>query len=333
MLVDDIKISVAAGKGGDGVVAFNKNMKELGPTGGTGGNGGNVLMEGVSDIGALQKFRYKKDFKIKNAENGQSKNRDGAVGEDLILTVPVGTVIHNLTNGSSVEVNKIGEVVTIAKGGRGGKGNFHFRSSTNTTPMEFEPGKDGEAFDLRLELKLIADVGLVGLPNIGKSSFLNQITNAKSKVANYSFTTLEPSLGAYYELIIADIPGLIAGASEGKGLGIKFLRHIERTKVLFHFISADSKNPLEDYKTVRNELENHSKSFLEKPEYIIISRKDNVSEERLKEVRNELIEGVSGKNIEERIFAISILEDESLVPVKKLLNKLIEEKQKLEEAK
>lgn len=331
MLIDDIKIYVVAGGGGDGIVAFNKNMKELGPTGGSGGKGGDVILEGVSDIGALQKFRNKREFFLKKAEDGKIQNRDGADGEDLILTVPAGTVAYNLENGSVAEINKIGEKVVVAKGGRGGRGNFHFRSSTKTTPTDFECGKEGESFNLRLELKLIADVGFVGLPNVGKSSLLNELTNAKSKVANYPFTTLEPSLGVYYDLILADIPGLISGASEGKGLGIKFLRHIERTKVLFHFLSADSKSIIEDYKTVREELEKHSKTFLEKPEYLVVSKKDNITKEKLEEILVEIKEKLQKK--EEDVFAISILEEESLTDLKKLLNKLIDDKKKTEEEK
>ncbi len=320
MLVDDITIHITAGKGGDGVVAFNKNMMELGPTGGSGGKGGNVCAEGISDIGALKKFRFQKKFKAADGKNGLSQIRDGADGDDLILTVPVGTVIHNLEKGSVSEVEKIGKRVLLAKGGEGGRGNFRFRSSRNTSPEEFEHGKEGDSFEIRLELKLIADVGFVGLPNVGKSSLLNEITRAKSKVANYPFTTLEPNLGAYYELIIADIPGLIKGASLGKGLGIKFLRHIERTRVLFHFISSDSENPLEDYGAVRRELGKYNKLLLEKPEYIVLSKRDNVLQEKILQLEKEF----KGRGRE--VFSVSILEEDSLKPLKEALNKMISEK-------
>ncbi len=323
MLIDDVNVNISAGKGGSGVVAFNKNKMELGPTGGNGGSGGSVYLEGVSDIGALKKFRFQKSFKAEDGKDGRSQICDGSNGEDLILKVPVGTVIYKEDEYFG-EIKKINEKVLIAKGGKGGKGNFQFRSSKNTSPKKFEEGKSGESFSFRLELKLIADVGFIGLPNVGKSSFLNEITNAKSKVANYPFTTLEPSLGVYYDLILADIPGLIGGASSGKGLGIKFLRHIERTSVLFHFLSADSKDPVRDYEIVRKELQIHNKELLDKLEYIIISRVDNVTEERANEVKKEIID--FHKIEKEKIFTISILDENSLRPIKKLLENLIKEK-------
>ena len=254
MLIDDVTIKIKAGDGGSGSVAFNKTKMSLGPTGADGGNGGNVYLESESNLGALIQFRYKKELTAQNGERGKTQLNDGADGQDLVLKVPVGTVVHNLTTGQDMEIVSIGQRLLIAKGGRGGRGNYKFRSSTNTSPEEFEKGALGEEFELRLELKLIADVGFIGLPNVGKSSLLNELTNAKSKVANYPFTTLDPNLGAYYELILADIPGLLEGASQGRGLGIKFLRHIERTKTLFHFISAESTNPVSDYKIIRQEL-------------------------------------------------------------------------------
>ncbi len=320
MLIDDVEIYIVAGKGGDGTAFFNKNLKELGPTGGSGGNGGSVYIEGVSDIGALRGFRFKKEFRAENGKDGRSQFRDGKDGEDLILKVPVGCVVYKGEE-FVTEITKIGEKCVIAKGGRGGRGNFHFRSATNTSPKEFETGKEGESFNFRFELKLIADIGFVGLPNVGKSSLLNELTNAKTKVANYAFTTLEPNLGVYYDLIIADIPGLIEGASSGKGLGVKFLKHIERTKILFHFISADSLTPVGDYNVVRGELKRHNQSLIEKPEYIIISKKDNVSEEKLLEVKNKF-----NKNV----FAVSILDEKSIASMKKLLSSLLEEKKAVE---
>jgi len=320
MLIDDIKVYISAGKGGDGIVFFNKNLKELGPTGGSGGSGGSVYVEGVSDIGSLRKFRFKKEFKAENGKDGRSQFRDGQDGEDLFLKIPVGSVVYK--EGEIIsEITKIGEKCIVAKGGKGGRGNFHFRSSTNTTPKEFELGKEGDSFNARFELKLIADIGFVGLPNVGKSSLLNELTNAKSKIANYPFTTLEPNLGTYYDLIIADIPGLIEGASFGKGLGVKFLKHIERTKILFHFISADSLNPIEDYNTVREELKKHNLALIEKPEYIIISKKDNVTEEELSKIKTKF---------KRNVFAISILDEESILSIKKLLNSLTNEKKVLE---
>ncbi|MDO8743075.1 MAG: GTPase, partial [Candidatus Azambacteria bacterium] len=245
---------------------------------------------------------------------------DGEDGGNLILSVPVGTVVHNLETGENIEITKIGQQAVIARGGRGGKGNFHFRSPTNTSPKEFEYGEPGESLEIHFELKLIADVGFVGLPNVGKSSLLNELTNAKSKVANYPFTTLEPNLGAYYDLILADLPGLIEGASAGKGLGIKFLRHIERTKVIFHFVALDSPDPVSDYKTVRNELGAYNKLLLEKPEYVFLSKKDAVSEAVVTEALKKLQE------LNKNITQISIFDWDSIELVKKILNSLISEK-------
>ena len=314
MLIDDVKLRISAGKGGTGAVAFNKNMMMLGPTGGSGGNGGSVFVEGISDLGALNQFRFKKEIWAPDGKDGRGQFRDGSDGENLVLKVPVGTVIHNLTKKESQEITKVGEKIILAKGGNGGKGNFLFRSPRNTSPKRFQEGLIGEQFDFRLELKMIADVGFVGLPNVGKSSLLNELTNAQSKVANYRFTTLEPNLGVYYGIILADIPGLIEGASEGKGLGIKFLKHIERTKIIFHFLSADSENLLNDYETIRKELEEHNRELLEKPEYIIISKTDTIPQEELKEKIKKL------KKLKKEIIPISILEEKSLEGVRKILN-------------
>lgn len=320
MLIDDVTIRVSAGNGGKGAVAFNKNLMSLGPTGGTGGKGGSVYFEGISDLGALGQFRHKKDIKADNGADGKGQFNDGPDGKDIVFKIPVGTVIHKTETGETKEVLKISEKVIIAKGGLGGKGNFHFRSSKNTTPKQFQTGLPGENFTVRLELKLIADVGLIGLPNAGKSSLLNELTKAKSKVANYPFTTLEPNLGAYYELIIADIPGLIEGASAGKGLGIKFLRHIERTKILFHLISAESENPAKDYKIIKKELETHSKEFAKKPEYVFLSKSDAAP---AKDIEKKI---AALKKINKNVFPISILDNDSMEKVKKILNKVEAEK-------
>lgn len=322
MLIDDVKVKITAGKGGKGAVNFNKNMMMLGPTGGSGGNGASIWAEGISDLGALGQFRFKKEFRADDGRDGRGQFRDGPDGEDLILKMPVGTVIHNLSSGGNKEITKVGERILIAKGGNGGKGNFLFRSAKNTSPEQFQEGLAGESFDVRLELKMIADVGFVGLPNVGKSSLLNELTNASAKVANYRFTTLEPNLGVYYGLILADIPGLIEGASEGKGLGIKFLKHIERTKILFHFLSAESEDLLSDYKTIRKELEAHNPELLEKPEHIILSQSDMATPEELKKKIKAL------KKLSKNITAISILDSQSIDEVKKILNKIADEKNK-----
>ncbi|MBI2627027.1 MAG: GTPase ObgE [Parcubacteria group bacterium] len=316
MLIDDVTIRVKAGKGGDGKVAFNKNLMSLGPTGADGGKGGSVYFEGVSDINALSQFRNKKEVQAGDGGQGKAQYNDGADGQDLVLKIPVGTVIHNLDTGRENEIVKIGERILLTHGGRGGKGNFKFRSAVNTSPRQFTQGMSGEAFTVRLELKLIADVGFVGLPNVGKSSLLNALTRASAKVANYPFTTLEPNLGVYYELVLADIPGLVEGASTGKGLGVKFLRHIERTRILFHFISAESSDPLGDYKTIKNELAVYNPDLANKKEYLFLSKSDVVTPEEVDKQLNVI------KKINKESLAISILDEESLGKIKKILNEI-----------
>lgn len=321
MIVDDVTISVAAGDGGRGAVAFNKNLMSLGPAGGSGGRGGSVFVEGANDLSLLKQFRYKKKIEAEDGGAGSGQFRDGTDGKDTIIKIPVGTLVTNLDSGELFDVLKIGERTLIARGGMGGKGNFHFRSSRNTTPKQFQPGIPGESIKMRLELKMIADVGLIGLPNAGKSSLLNILTNAKSKVADYPFTTLEPNLGVYYGLVLADIPGLIEGASSGKGLGTKFLRHIERTKVLFHLVSAESADPVGDYETLRNELRLHNPELLTKQEYVFLSKADMVTaevlEERLERLRDRAWNAVP----------LSAIDDQLLDGVKKILNRLESEKQ------
>ena len=321
MLIDDIKIEVAAGHGGKGCVAFNKNLMSLGPAGGSGGKGGSVIFVGVSDLNALGQFRFRKQVNAQNGHEGKGQFCDGPDAKDEMIKIPVGTVIHNLTTGEDSEITKVGQEILIAKGGRGGRGNFQFRGSKNTTPKEFEQGKPGQECELRLELKMIADIGFVGLPNLGKSSLLNELTNANVKVANYQFTTLEPNLGVYYGLILADIPGLIEGASDGKGLGIKFLKHVERTKIMFHFLAADSEDIVADYKTIRSELEAFNPALLEKPEYILVSRSDMVDEKELKKILTK------AKKINKNAAPISIHNWDQIQKVKEILNKMDEEKQ------
>ncbi|MCL4406025.1 MAG: GTPase ObgE [Patescibacteria group bacterium] len=316
MLIDDVTIRVSGGDGGRGGMYFSNIKMQLGPTGGSGGKGGSVFLEGVSDLNSLTVFRYKKEFRAQDGDNGRQRCSDGRGGDDVVLKVPVGTVITDLDTGETKEILRTGQKLLAASGGNGGKGNFLFRSSKNTSPTQFQEGRPGETKRLRLELKLIADVGLVGLPNAGKSSLLNELTNASAKVANYPFTTLEPNLGVYYELILADIPGLIAGASAGKGLGIKFLRHIERTRIVFHLVSAESTTPVKDYRTVRSELKKYNPLLLKKPEYLFLSKSDLIKEKDLKKKLDAL------KKINPKTITVSIHDWDSLEKVKKILNKI-----------
>lgn len=314
MLTDEIKIKIHTGRGGDGVVAFDKIMMSLGPTGGRGGNGGDIYFEGVSDLTALNKYKHKNDYYAGDGKKGKTDRSSGHAGGDLLLTVPIGSVLHNLDTGKDIDITKVGQKVLVGKGGIGGRGNFYFRSPKNTTPQEFEEGKPGEEFAYFLELRLIADIGLVGLPNAGKSSLLNELTNANAKVANYSFTTLEPNLGVMDDLIIADIPGLIEGASRGKGLGIKFLKHIQRTSVLVHCVSCESDDLKRDYEVIRQELANYNPELSAKKEILLLTKTDLLEPKLIKEKLKEL------QKINKNVLAVSVHDWESLGNLKKSLN-------------
>ena len=320
MLIDEVTVHLAAGDGGRGAVAFNKVRLSRGPTGGDGGNGGSIYFEGVSDPGALALYAHRQEIKAENGKDGRGQFLDGRGGEDLFLKIPTGTSIINTATGFRQEMEHVGQRILAAGAGIGGRGNFKFRSATNTTPMEFEPGKGGDRTSYKLELRLIADIGLVGLPNAGKSSLLNELTAARSRVAAYAFTTLEPHLGAYYELIIADIPGLIEGASEGKGLGVKFLKHIERTKTLFHLVSGESEDPVADYRIVRGELEAYNPALGKKEERVFLAKSDTVSADVLKEKLKLLAKAKI------QATPISVLDDASMADVKKILNKIKDDK-------
>ena len=316
MLVDEMTIRLTAGNGGSGRAAFNRVKRMQGPSGGDGGHGGNIFLEGGLDIGALMLYSNKKEIKADNGKNGGASFTDGTRGADVILTVPVGTTITNLDTGFTEEILHVGERKLVAGGGIGGRGNYKFRSSTNTTPMEFEPGKTGDSATYKLSLKLIADVGLIGLPNAGKSSLLNELTKARSRVANYPFTTLEPHLGSYFGTIIADIPGIIEGASEGKGLGVKFLKHIERTNMFFHLVSCESEDVVRDYKTIRHELEAYDAKLGTKKEIVFLTKCDMITDAELKERIKAL------KKIKVEAIPLSILDDASLERVKTTLNSI-----------
>lgn len=316
MLVDEIILTCIAGNGGRGAAAFNKTRLNRGPTGGDGGRGGCVYFQGVTDPGALMPLANRKEVVAESGKDGRGQFLDGRQGEDLIIKVPTGTVVTNLETGFVREIEKTGDRLLVAGGGVGGRGNFKFRSSINTSPQEYEEGTQGDRATYKLELKLIADVGLVGLPSAGKSSLLNELTKARSKVGAYPFTTLEPHLGDFYGLIIADIPGLIEGASEGRGLGTKFLRHIERTRVLFHLIAADSADVVKDYRTIRAELAAHNPRLAEKKEYVFLAKSDEVSPEVLKSQLAKL------KKAKVSAMPVSILEAESVERVRALLTEI-----------
>lgn len=320
MFVDELQVHIGAGKGGDGVVRWRheKGREFMGPSGGDGGKGGDVYILGVRDSSLLFKYRHVKEFQAENGKNGGKSSLFGKAGEDLEIKLPVGSIATNLSTGEKFEVLEKDQTVLILKGGMGGYGNEHFKGSTNINPMESTPGKPGEEAEFSIELKLIADIGLVGLPNAGKSSLLNALTKAESKVANYAFTTLDPHLGDMHGVIIADIPGIISGASEGKGLGSKFLRHISRTRTLLHCIASDSEDVLETYNVIRKELEGYDKGMLDKEELILLTKTDLVSEEELKEKV-----GVLKKETRREILTSSVLDDQSMKELGDFLSKKV----------
>jgi GTP-binding protein len=304
-VVDRAKIYIKAGDGGNGVVHWRREkfIPKGGPDGGDGGKGGHVYVETDTNLSTLAQFAFAQKFIASSGENGSGKRSYGGAGDDLVIKVPVGTIMKfsNLSNGelTTIEFDKPAMRVRVARGGKGGRGNWHFKSSTNTTPRFAEDGTKGEAFNVEVDLKLLADVGLVGLPNVGKSTILSVLTKARPKIADYEFTTLEPNLGVMStnegSLVMADIPGLIEGASEGKGLGDQFLRHVERTKFLVHVLAirADdlnleakeiAKRLNDEYKTIRGELGAFEKSLLAKPEVVVLNKTDLITPEQVTEI-------------------------------------------------
>jgi GTP-binding protein len=277
--IDEMTVHVRAGRGGNGVVRWlHEKFKEFGgPSGGDGGRGAHVYVRAVRDTTLLARYKNVKEFNAPNGEAGANNSKHGANGDDMYIDLPVGSVITNKFTKEIYKLDKEGQEIKILKGGNGGLGNERFKSSTNQTPEEWTPGKNGEEAELYIEVELIADAGLIGLPNAGKSSLLNALTKAHAKVGAYQFTTLEPNLGALYNYVLADIPGLIEGASEGKGLGHKFLRHIKRTKMLFHCISLEHESADEIsavYKTIRKELEDYHPDMVDKKEVILLTKSD-----------------------------------------------------------
>jgi len=316
--LDQIKIYVKAGNGGDGSPSFRREkfIEFGGPDGGDGGKGGSVILKSERNLNTLIDYRYQQHHKAKRGENGMGQNRTGKSGEDLILKVPIGTQVFEEDNKTLVyDFTKLEEKFVAAAGGKGGLGNTRFKSSTNRAPRKFTKGTSGEEFVIWLQLKTIADIGIIGLPNAGKSSLLASITNANPKIANYQFTTLNPNLGvASYddkEVTIADIPGLIEGAHEGTGLGIQFLKHIERCKSLLHLIDITNNDLEKSYNEVKNEIKNYSSDLLKKKELIVLNKIDLVDEK----IVNEIIKKFS-KKIEGEILTLSTLNKESVSKIK-----------------
>ena len=341
MFTDYVKIHAQAGKGGNGAIAFRreKYVAAGGPDGGDGGKGGDVYFKVDKDANTLIEFRYKKKFKAENGENGEGGHRFGKSGEDLYIPVPIGTVVKDTTtNEVLADLSEPGQVALILKGGRGGKGNSHFATSTRQAPRFAQDGEPGEEKDLTLELKLLADVGLIGFPNVGKSTFLSVVTSATPKIANYHFTTIEPNLGVVKSkygdsFVIADIPGIIEGASEGIGLGIQFLRHIERTRLLLHFIDVsglEGRNPVEDYYKVNEELKKYSEKLSKRTQIIVANKIDSMQDsslyDELEKVAKEhnqkifKISGVTGEGVEDLMNYVSktlkTLPKENLIEIK-----------------
>lgn len=296
--IDEVEIYASAGNGGNGVIrwAHTKEKARGGPSGGDGGNGGDVILVGVHDYAALEQYRSEKRFHAKNGEAGKGELKRGADGDPIHLLVPIGTQIRVLPHGKEYEITKEGEEIVVFRGGKGGLGNARFKSSTNQNPFNRTEGKPGKEGRILLNLKLIADIGFIGLPNAGKSSLLNALTRAKSKVGNYPFTTLEPNLGDYHGTILADIPGLIEGASSGRGLGMKFLKHVERTGILVHLVSVEQEDPLRAYREVRKEIEAFGRTLLHKPEVIVVSKIDLTDANTRETIKQELIDG-TGKEV------------------------------------
>lgn len=310
MFVDEITITLKGGHGGPGIVSFLP-MPQRGPDGGNGGKGGSVYLKTVTDLTILQNYSNKRELAAKNGEPGGKNKSTGSDAQDVYLSVPVGTEIHDLDSGEIFELNKPDQVWQACKGGIGGRGNWEFRSSRHTTPTHAQVGLPGQVKRLKIILKLIADFGLIGLPNAGKSSLLNVLTEANAKIGAYPFTTLEPNLGVFEKKILADIPGLIEGASLGRGLGSKFLKHIEKTSILLHCIGADSEDLKKDYEIVRNELLTYSQILAQKDEAIIITKTDNVDLALLKKIEKMF----KGK----KVFFTSIYDDETLEKLKQFI--------------
>jgi GTP-binding protein len=314
--IDEIKFHAKAGNGGSGVVRWRheKSKEFSGPGGGNGGPGGDVYVRTVRDTNILARYKAVKRFQAGNGEDGQNFGMQGKSGEDCIIDLPIGSVVKNTKTNRIIELFNEGEQQKILHGGRGGLGNEHFKASTNVRPEQSTDGIAGEEADFEIELNLIADAGLIGLPNAGKSSLLNALTDARAKVGNYQFTTLDPNLGALPGgYILADLPGLIEGAAEGKGLGDKFLKHVKRTKILLHLVSLENEDVVLAYEGIRKELEKYGDGLGDKKEIIILTKTDLVSKEIVESAKKSL------SKFGREILEVSVLDDEA---IKKISNEL-----------
>ncbi len=315
--IDDLTFHIKAGNGGSGVVRWrHERGKEFsGAAGGNGGKGGDVHIRAIRDLGILARYRHAKEFEAGKGGDGARNSMHGADGNDLTIDLPIGSIVTDNHTKRQYNLLEDGQTIKILKGGRGGLGNEHFKASTNVTPTQSTPGVNGEEADFHIELELVADAGLIGLPNAGKSSLLNALTNARAQVGSYAFTTLEPNLGALQGgFILADIPGLIEGASEGKGLGHKFLKHIKRTKRLLHLISLENSAIVSTYKTIRAELEQFGQGLEDKEETIILTKTDVTNKKTIDSVIKKL------QKFNKDILTVTVLDDES---VKKLSDAIV----------
>lgn len=320
--IDEIQFHARAGNGGDGVVRWRheKNKEYSGAAGGNGGPGGDVYVRAVNDISILTKYKTTKSFEARNGFAGSNWSRQGRSGDDCYIDLPVGSVIRNIQTGFSVELMHAGQVEKILHGGRGGLGNEHFKASTNIRPEQSTDGREGESGDFVVELNLIADAGFIGLPNAGKSSLLNSLTNSNAKVGSYAFTTLDPNLGVLHGYVLADIPGIIEGASEGKGLGFKFLKHVKRTSLLIHLVSVENEDIISTYQSIRGELEKYGEGLSEKPEIVVLTKIDLIDKKKQKELQTKM------KEFGLKALLVSVLDDES---VKKLSEEIVKKISKL----
>ncbi len=313
MFADEVDLSLKGGDGGPGKVSFFPG-KHSGPDGGNGGFGGNLLVRASSNLTNLNSFVGKRLIAAPNGVPGGSGNRSGAKGEDLVVNFPIGTFLIDTVTNEEIELTEEGKEILVCIGGKGGKGNSEFKSPSNTAPTYAQKGLRGQRRDFKVLLKMIADFGLIGLPNAGKSSLLNELTNAKAEVATYPFTTLQPNLGVINSKTIADIPGLIEGASEGKGLGIRFLKHIEKVKLLIHCISSESENPVKDYKAVNKELKKYNPVLLEKSQIILLTKSDLIDKVDLNKKIKQL------EKLQEKVIPTSIHDWDSLEGLKVLIH-------------